>query len=266
MREFEKDYFAVRGRTPKSETTWETEYRAVFKRFEPGTKVNGEAILPIILETEPNTRARARVCNACNQIAKFVNIEFDANYYRGNYSSKQVQPRDIPSDETIAQRYESINNQPWQWVYGIMACYGLRNHEVFNIDPDYLQESPGILKILEGKTEERLVFPIYPEWWEKWKLWDVKFPNVTGKNNRALGSRVSQFFGRNELGQAYNLRHAWAIRSMLFGMDVSMAAAQMGHSVKVHSETYHQWITKDQQMRAFQILMERPDRPNAPEC
>jgi len=52
---------------------------------------------------------------------------------------------------------------------------------------------------------------------------------------------------------------------MLFGMDVSMAAAQMGHSVKLHCETYHQWITEEQQMKAFKILMERAERPIAPE-
>jgi integrase len=150
-------------------------------------------------------------------------------------------------------------------VYGIIACYGLRNHEVFHVDPDSLQKSPGLLKVTEGKTDERVVFPVYPGWWKKWKLWEVKFPPVTGKNNRDLGSRVSQFFGRNELGQAYNLRHAWAIRSMLFGMDVSMAAAQMGHSVKLHCETYYQWITEEQQMKAFKILMERAERPIAPE-
>jgi len=52
---------------------------------------------------------------------------------------------------------------------------------------------------------------------------------------------------------------------MKMKMDVAMAAAQMGHSVKLHCETYHQWITEDQQMKAFKILMKRPDRPNAPE-
>jgi len=51
---------------------------------------------------------------------------------------------------------------------------------------------------------------------------------------------------------------------MLFGMDVGMAAAQMGHSVDLHCKLYHKWITKDQQMKAFQILMARSDRPVAP--
>ncbi|NBD34231.1 MAG: hypothetical protein GVY17_15000 [Cyanobacteria bacterium] len=65
-------------------------------------------------------------------------MNFDAKRYRGNYSTKQVQPRDIPSDELIEQRYEHLTNPRWKWVFGLMACYGLRNHEVFHIDPDSL--------------------------------------------------------------------------------------------------------------------------------
>lgn len=255
----------MRGRTPKTQTTWRTDYDAVFRKFAPGTHVTGEALLNVILSTEANTRARLRACTVCGAIAKFINLDFDAKWYRGNYSGKQVQPRDIPSDELIKERYERLTNPRWKWVFGIMACYGLRNHEVFHIDPDSLQKAPGILKVTAGKTDERTVFPIYPEWWERWKLWEVKLPEINGKNNQDLSGRVCRYFKRHELGLPLNLRHAWAIRSMLFGMDVSMAAAQMGHSVKLHCETYHQWITEDQQMKAFKILMERPDRPSAPE-
>jgi len=215
--DFEKDYFAVRGRTPKTETTWKMDYFSIFKQIEPGTRVTEEVLLNLILSTEANTKTRMRTCNACSSLARFLNLNLDAGRYRGNYSGKQVQPREIPSDELIAEHYRRIKNPQWQWVYGIIACYGLRNHEVFHVDPDSLQKSPGILKVTEGKTDEQVVFPVYPEWWKKWKLWEVKFPPVTGKNNRDLGIRVSQLFGRNELGQAYNLRHAWAILPCCLG-------------------------------------------------
>ncbi|NBD32384.1 MAG: hypothetical protein GVY17_05295 [Cyanobacteria bacterium] len=63
--EFEKDYFAVRGRTEKTATTWRTDYEAVFKKFVPGSHVTAEALLNIILSTEANTRTRLRACTAC---------------------------------------------------------------------------------------------------------------------------------------------------------------------------------------------------------
>ena len=76
--EFEQDYFAVRGRTPKTETTWRTDYEAVFKKFSPRSQVTGEALLNIILDTEANTRSRLRACTACGAIAKFINLDFNS--------------------------------------------------------------------------------------------------------------------------------------------------------------------------------------------
>ena len=101
--DFEKDYFARRGESKQSRTTWNTEYKEVFKKFTPGTPVTEEVLLNVILGTQANTRSRIRACMVCSAIAKFLNLEFDATRYRGNYSGKQVQPRDIPSDEVIAQ-------------------------------------------------------------------------------------------------------------------------------------------------------------------
>jgi hypothetical protein len=37
----------------------------------------------------------------------------------------------LPSDEVIVEWYDRIPNPTWRYVYGIMATYGLRNHEVF---------------------------------------------------------------------------------------------------------------------------------------
>ena len=89
-------------------------------------------------------------------------------------------------------------------------------------------------------------------------------PKVTGKDNSALGMRMTQAFKRYGFSKPYNLRHAWAIRTLGFGLDVSLGAAQMGHSVQVHTDIYHHWISDRHHQRAFEILMERPDRPLAP--
>lgn len=258
---FEQDYFSVRSRNSKSETTWETEYKEVLDRLNPSLPITKEVLLGLILATNPDTRARKRACLVCSAIAQFLEIELDTSRYKGTYSISQVEPRELPSDKEIEENYLSIPNPAWQWVYGVIACYGIRNHEVFNLNLNSLKATPGILEVLDGKTGARSVFPCYPEWWEKWELWDVKLPNVSGKDNRTLGGRVTQAFKRYKVGQPYNLRHAWAVRSMLFGMDVAMASAQMGHSVDLHCKVYHKWISRHQQTKAFEILMARPDRP-----
>lgn len=151
-----------------------------------------------------------------------------------------------------------------------MACYGLRNHELFYIDLEKLKESP-VLSIIDhdngdsAKTGERRVWACYPEWWDKWHLWDVKLlPQVTGKTNAALGNHVTNAFVRYGFYKPYNLRHAWAVRTIEFDIPVELAAQQMGHSLKVHSETYHHWISDDVHQRAFDRAMQRSNRPLPP--
>jgi hypothetical protein len=89
------------------------DYFSIFKQIKPGTRVTEEVLLNLILSTEANTKTRMRTCNACSSLARFLNLNLDAGRYRGNYSGKQVQPREIPSDELIAERYRQIKNPQW---------------------------------------------------------------------------------------------------------------------------------------------------------
>jgi len=173
-------------------------------------------------------------------LARFVGLDFDPKSLKGNYSPRRVTPRNLPDDRTIALWRGKIVDPAWQWAYGILATYGLRPHEIFHVD---FTDFP-ILGVLEGKTGQRRVWPIYPEWAELWDLNLVQCPNCTGKANADLGHRVSQTFRRLKIPfHAYDLRHCWAIRALEFGLDISLAAQQMGHSASVHTDLYHHWIT-----------------------
>jgi len=86
-----------------------------------------------------------------------------------------------------------------------------------------------------------------------------------------LQSPAFEFENRSALYQALQrakqecqLRHRWAVRTLEYGLDISLAAQQMRHSVQVHSDIYHHWITEDVHRRAFNALMLRPDRPRPP--
>ncbi|HEY9852894.1 MAG TPA: site-specific integrase, partial [Leptolyngbyaceae cyanobacterium] len=152
-----------------------------------------------------------------------------------------------------------------RWCFGMLATYGLRPHEVFHLDWKNFQEGTGVLRVLEGKTGERRIWPLHPEWVQAWSLLDVKVPSCTGRNNKELGQRVSQYFRRQGMEfRPYDLRHAWAIRSMEYGLEVSLAAKQMGHSVAIHIETYHAWLDEHHQQQAYERLLNNPSRPVAP--
>ncbi|MCY6493136.1 hypothetical protein [Leptolyngbya sp. GGD] len=265
---YEIEYFNRRSRTPKSETTWKTDYKQPFGQLPPDIPLTAEILRQSILETAPDTRNRQRRCMALGQLAKFAGIEFNAADLRGDYSPKRVNPRDLPSDKEISEWRDRIDHERWQWAFGVMACYGLRNHELFHIDLERLRDSP-VLTLTDdlhggGKTGARRVWALYPEWWDKWHLWDISLlPQVTGKTNSALGNRVTNAFKRYGISQPYNLRHCWAVRSIDF-LPVELAAIQMGHSLAVHSEQYHHWISDEVHQRAYDRAMLNPDRPSPP--
>jgi integrase len=51
------------------------------------------------------------------------------------------------------------------------------------------------------------------------------------------------------------LRHAWAIRAMSFGLDATLAAKQMGHSLATHTQTYHLALNEREQQRAYDRIL-----------
>lgn len=265
IEKFKQDYFSCRARTPKSETTWRTEYRTVLSQLPADQPASAEIFRQIIIDkSEPDTRTRKRYCMVIGQLAKFAGIDLDISRLTGSYSPSSVTPRDLMSDTEIVQWYQRIPNSQWRYVFGLMATYGLRNHEVFHIDPDSLKQEPGILVVREGKTGAREVYPFYPEWWQQWQLWNVDLPQVSGRDNSALGMRVTQALKRYGFFKPYNLRHAWAVRTLEFGLPIELASAQMGHSLSVHSRIYHRWIKRDHHQRVFDLLMNRSDRPLPP--
>jgi integrase len=263
--EFERDYFTRRARTSKSETTWEIDYRNVFNKLPIQSALTADILLKTVTATQPETRTRKRYCIALNALAKFAGLPLDLKPYSGSYSPKKATPRDLPDDSTIVLWHDQITAEDWRWAYGMLATYGLRPHELFHLDYQSLTNGSSMLRVVDGKTGARTVFPLYPEWVTRFNLLDIRLPKCTGRANKDLGNRVTHAFNRLQVPfPAYALRHCWAIRSLEFGWEVATAAQQMGHSVAVHTTTYHAWINERHQQKMFDALMQRSDRPRPP--
>ncbi|MDJ0689208.1 MAG: hypothetical protein QNJ41_11920, partial [Xenococcaceae cyanobacterium MO_188.B32] len=269
LNKFEEDYFAKRARTPKSETTWK-DYSRIFKKLDRAADLNEDSLMKVVLSTPPDSRTRQKACIYLKSLAQFAKIDFDPSDYKGNYSPESVELRDIPSDAEIQQWRERIpNSHGWQYAFGLMAAYGLRNYEIFHIDFDSIKTAPGHLRIVESKRNkksERIIWCLYPEWWEQWELGNISqpFPQVTGKTNSDLGDRVLKAFLRYGFSRPYNLRHAWAIRAINF-IPLEMAARMMDHSVRVHSQIYQRWLNQEHYQKMYEIMMSRSDRPLPPQ-
>lgn len=247
--------------------TWKTDYQRVFDSIDPGKPLSEELLRSAIVQTTPNTRDRRRWSLTLGKLGRFAGLDCDFKALRGGYSASQVDPRQLPDDRAIVQWFHAISNPGWRWVYGMIATYGLRNHEAFFLNTEPLATGGHLITVTEGKTADRVVFPCFPEWVEQFNLRQKTLPPVTGADHAAYGHRVTHYFGNDRLGlpfTALDLRHRWAIRTLEFGLPVELAAKQMGHSVKVHCETYHRWITADVHQRAFEALIMRSDRPQPP--
>ncbi len=143
-----------------------------------------------------------------------------------------------------------------------MATYGLRNHEVFFCDLSCLKDSEDkILRVFPNtKTGEHQVWPFHPSWIELFNLNKIEtnsnpLPNINTDLNlttlQNIGRRVSEQFRRYDLPiTPYDLRHAWAVRTIHIGLPDTISARMMGHSVSIHTRTYHHWITRRDQQKA----------------
>jgi integrase len=74
--------------------------------------------------------------------------------------------------------------------------------------------------------------------------WTVRGPAdydslVVKRWTQAWGKWLKQQTGGLQL---YSCRHAWAVRSIRIGLNASLAAKTMGHSLAVHHDTYHRWL------------------------
>jgi integrase len=255
-------YFSERTQNSTSLETWNHEYLRPLSLLPKNAFLTEKCLQETLIEwTEPNSRSRRRYALAYAKIADLAGIKHSLRDLIGDYAFKAVSPRSLPSDKLIAENYELITDQAWQWIYGVMAAYGVRNHEAYFLD---FEDYP-IAHINRGKTSERYIWPLYPEWADQWGLIHISRPDCFGNTNSAYGNLISKGFRYLKIPfTPYNLRHCWARRSFDFGMDITMASKMLGHSTKIHTEIYRHWIDRDSFNRIYQQLITHPDRPLPP--
>lgn len=265
---FERHFFDSRrseSSVASIKTTWEKAYVPYLRKLHTTAERHRhlslpEAIYATVQSTQANSRSRQICCTALAALAEFLGVELptDLKSFWGNYGNSQTQLRDLPSDEQIVEVYDSLKNPHWQYVYGMMATYGLRNHEVFFCEG--VTSSNEIIVRETTKTGQHEVWPFYPEWVERFNLTNGELPKVNTDLNtttlQRVGQQVTTQFRRYKIPfSPYDLRHAWAVRTILMGLPDTVAAKMMGHSVQVHNRTYHRWMTHRDQQAAVQTAL-----------
>lgn len=270
---FQQQFLSKDSSNPASlRTTWEAAYAPYLRKLEAIAQTRPslslpEAIYAAIESTRPNSRSRQICCTALNALAEFLHVELPIplKTYWGNYNASQTQARKLPTDQDIVAVFEQIPNPAWRFVYGILAAYGLRNHEVFFCNYSSLIQGnadAAIEVLATTKTGSHLVWPFYPEWIDQFNLRQVQLPpiqtDLQQTTLRRIGQQVNCQFHRYQIPfSPYDLRHAWAVRTIHFGLPDTVAARMMGHSVAIHTRTYHRWITQRDQQQAVSAALNR---------
>ncbi|MBW4441897.1 MAG: integrase [Plectolyngbya sp. WJT66-NPBG17] len=262
VEEFKRHYLETNS---LKEITWIDAWHEIYRRLPQDEPVTEEVLLKLVFRTNRDTRVRRETCRKLQALSDFIGLKVDLVQYQGTYGESKVQPREIPSDEDIVRYWREIPNADWRWVYGVMAAFGLRDHEAF-----FCEWHEDGLFVTKGKTGSRLVFEaLYPEWIDEFDLKNIRLPKIRNVDqvyeSRKLGSKVSAQFKRFGVPfPPYALRHAFGIRSVHFGFHPTVAAALMGHTPDVHLKRYHKHINLTQNKEAAHRIMNRDDRPKPP--
>ncbi len=279
IEQFKSYFFAKTASSQISsgkQTTWSAAYLPYLNRLLKLAEANSKSLNSQFLEQvlhsyKEHSRSRQQCSIALGAFAKHLKIDLPENWKiqaRG-YGLHQARFRSLPSDKLILEAWNKIPNESWRLAYGLMATYGLRNHEIFFCDLSSLTKNgDNIIRVLPyTKTGEHQVWPFHPEWIDFFEL--ERLGN--NKNNlpvintdlktttlQQVGRRVSEQFRRYKMPLTpYDLRHAWAIRTIHIGLPDTVASRMMGHSVAIHTKTYHHWITRRDQQQAVDAALSR---------
>jgi integrase len=266
-----------RRRPAGSRSTWAAAYRPYLRRLaahaadqHPG-RLDGDLLVEVLESYELSSRSRQQCGVALAALARHLQLELPDDWRdrAAGYGLHLTRFRPLPTDSQILELVLQIPNPRWRLAYGLMATYGLRNHEVFFCDRSAL--APGadrVLRVLPtSKTGEHQVWPFQPEWIDHFDLERLgtdphALPIVNLDLRRTtlqqVGRRVAEQFRRYGLPiTPYDLRHAWAVRTIHIGLPDTVAARMMGHSVAIHTRTYHHWITRRDQQQAVDAALAR---------
>ena len=278
---FEKVFFADprrRRQSAGSRSTWRAAYRPYLRRLQqmaPGpaglSALSTDLLVQVLESYELASRSRQQCGIALAALAEHRAIALPEDWRErsGGYGLHVARFRQLPQDDAIVAMVQRIPNASWRLAYGLMATYGLRNHEVFFCDLSAL--APGgdrVLRVLPtSKTGEHQVWPFQPSWVERFELerlgrepgaLPMVCTDLRQTTLKQVGQRVAEQFRRYDLPiSAYDLRHAWAVRTIHIGLPDTVAARMMGHSVAIHTRTYHHWITRRDQQQAVDAALAR---------
>ena len=235
-------------------TTWGRKYKPAINYFSQFSgAVDMEGLCKALKQVESDSSRKSH-----GSIVSVTLDHLELEWEKGplfkasaGYKRSSLQPRDIKSDEVYLAAWEAITDPRWKWVHGMVLAFGIRPNEVKD---SKFRRRENVLDVREFKDEKvgtrspvfREAWALPDEWVERLGLRKEHRPTC---DRLDVAAQYGDYMERNHKehyhGGLYNLRHAYAIRGLIRGVDPSLGAKLMGHSIAVHRESYQHWINKD---------------------
>ncbi len=279
IQEYEREFWKNHEKNRRGIRTWETHYLRHLKKLPQDVTLSVEALEIALTKTKANTSSRFFLTWQLKKFCEFCGI--NGLKIINAYATPKPHPaiRKVPSDEEIIAGFTKIGmplsaytskenfTKPaqWQWVYGMLATYGLRPHELFAIDIQAFTDAANTFHLVtlnpsltDGtKTGERScgIPPLHPHWIELFDLKNVKFPDNQGSLNNKT-AKIQIRFRVIDIGfRPYDLRHAYAIRGHRLRVPIKTMADYMGHTVQEHTKTYQRWMNEDANLEIYREVV-----------
>lgn len=262
LKDFECKYFLNRKKNRQSLHTFNNHAGNIKRFLDLDQDLSDTTIITAIQKTSAGSGARQGLVSALSVFCRTVGYDFDFRGYKNGYIPKK---RNLPTDQQIEDEINKLTAErstfqadAWQWVYGMLATYGLRPHEIFAVNIEKFTDSSNDLyavtldeSLTDGvKTGERVIFPLHIKWVKFFDLQNVRMPKIikVDKNIRLehKAQHICVVFKRKNISfKPYDLRHAYAVRGHILGIPIKEMADNMGHSVEMHTKIYQKYLTLD---------------------
>lgn len=290
IKEYEKDYWSTRTKNKNSkqyfrdERNWK-DYLKYFKHIPDWSKLPSKEIFDTACSNYPKSRKRNEFCSKIKAFAHFCKItDYDNKKLRLRKEQIEIKakPRKTLTEKEIEEWYQKFsewtggNNgksdwELWQWMFGMQATYGFRNHEIFNaynLTEKYFGEdgrwyypfvdtttNPRGIIYTEGKGVKRSAFLPQPRrWLDEFKLrqppkeyfdFMAEIKELNEYEQELKKELKNGYYGKflnrhNFTFTAYSLRHTWNVKSHGLGIPVSLIIKNLGHSLLENDRTYLQ--------------------------
>ena len=244
----EEDYWQGKVRSSAAIRTWDR-LRAETDRLPQQATLTMDLLVAVASRTTAGSRTRLESCKVLKRLAKLVDL---AGTERLDALRTPYEPgeRTLPSEAALKAFLTHIEDgSEWQWCFWALATYGCRPAEVFSLQPS----DDGTARVLSVKRKGKLptwrtamALPVGSMQMERSVPWDVAAPaRYDSLEAKRHCDRWQGWLKRRNPGwQLYDLRHAWAVRSIRESVPTGLASRCMGHDIGTHTKTYHRWLTE----------------------